>query len=147
MTYQPRRSKNRRRKDRRRAYHERINAISRDPDSNEAVQMLMALRERYFRYVDGLIDGLSRLDDIGAFKSEINLVREIRAQILSGNDWVILHTADLGRIQVKADLFAYVQDRRSTHSANRGPASPAQRAAAVEHLRERAVAGIRMKHP
>jgi hypothetical protein len=146
MTTQTKPSKNRRRKDRRSDYHKAINAVSRNPENRKAIEFLDALRERYFRYMDGRIDGLSYLDDARAFESERSLVREIQSQILSGNDWVVLHTADLGEIQIKAELFEYVRARRGQNTHDRGPQSPAQRAAAVEHLHERAVAGIRIGH-
>ena len=136
MTTQARPSKNRRRKDRRAAYHAAINALSVNPHDPEAFEALTALLSKYCEQVD------QQIDSIGAYATELCSEDErhfIKGLLLPlGNSgWSTIHTSH-GNIQIKADINDYIRRRRSAGSRHGDI-----RALAAESLHERAISQIR----
>ena len=146
MTTQSRPSKNRRRKDRRHRYHALGNALSRQPEDAALMQALGELKEQYFRSVDRQIDNIGAFADADSTGDEKAFIREI-LRVVEEKGWVTVYTANAGDIQMRSDVHEYIDARLASGRSGRGPRSAAQRAAAAQHLCERAIASIRPRHP
>ncbi len=144
MTTTAKPSKNKLRKSRRRAYYDAVNALAGNPRDVAAADALEALKERYFVEVDGRIDGLGLFSD--ADQAEWAFMNDI-LRVVEENGWVVLYTKDMGEIQIKSDVFEYIKARRTVRATGKRASCAAQRAAAAQHLCERAVASIRPRHP
>lgn len=139
MTTQDRPSKNRRRKDQRGDYHAAVNALSADPQNQEAIESLAALLSQYCRQVDQQIDSIGAFAEELCSEDELHFINGLLHQ-LENNGWITIPTPH-GDIQIKADINDYVQ-RRAAACTRHGHIH----AMVAESLHERAIQRIRPRH-
>ena len=132
-------SKNKRRKSKRRAFYDALNAARSKSDDPVSLKALAALMEQYCCSVDGRIDGIGAFTEEQGARDEADFVNDLLHN-MDDNGWVTLNTLD-GLVQVKADINDYIRIRGSSSSR-----CDRLHALAAEHLHERAVNRIRPEY-
>lgn len=131
-------SKNKARKTRRAEFHRIMNALANDPKCDEALGQLQELTSSLFKQIDGNLRVMDKQGEKAFIKDHI--------RSLDSNGWVTVFMPDKGAVQIKADMFDYIGDRRrrAASAKNKELAKQAAQCAdAVQSLVERAISSIK----